>query len=99
MVTESRGEKVLSGIVVFDHLMRRAGHREAVVGEAELPSVKFLTCLWNRFDVLSMGSMRWRAAIGARGTMACWCSRRMRTKSKRHRDAHACLEEEHGACL
>ena len=32
-----RAEKVLPGLVVIDHLMRRSGHREAVVVEAELP--------------------------------------------------------------
>ena len=33
----ARAEKVLPGLVVLDHLMRRSGHREAVVVEAELP--------------------------------------------------------------
>ncbi len=32
-----RAEKILPGLVVLDHLMRRSGHREAVVVEAELP--------------------------------------------------------------
>ena len=32
-----RGDKILPGLVVLDHLMRRSGHREAVVVEAELP--------------------------------------------------------------
>ena len=35
--TMARAEKVLPGLVVLDHLMRRSGHREAVVVEAELP--------------------------------------------------------------
>ena len=35
--TTARAEKILPGLVVLDHLMRRAGHREAVVVEAELP--------------------------------------------------------------
>ena len=33
----ARAEKVLPGLVVIDHLMRRSGHHEAVVVEAELP--------------------------------------------------------------
>ena len=33
----ARAEKILPGLVVLDHLMRRSGHREAVVVEAELP--------------------------------------------------------------
>ena len=33
----ARAEKVLPGLVVLDHLMRRSGHREAVMVEAELP--------------------------------------------------------------
>lgn len=33
----ARVEKVLPGLVVLDHLMRRSGHHEAVVVEAELP--------------------------------------------------------------
>ena len=33
----ARPEKILPGLVVLDHLMRRSGHREAVVVEAELP--------------------------------------------------------------
>ena len=33
----ARAEKVLPGLVVLDHLMRRSGHREAVVAGAELP--------------------------------------------------------------
>ena len=33
----ARAEKVLPGLVVLDHLMRRSGHHEAVVVEAELP--------------------------------------------------------------
>ena len=33
----ARAEKVLPGLVVIDHLMRRSGHRKAVVVEAELP--------------------------------------------------------------
>ena len=33
----TRAEKVLPGLVVLDHLMRRSGQREAVVVEAELP--------------------------------------------------------------
>ena len=32
-----RAEKILPGLVVLDHLMRRSGHREVVVVEAELP--------------------------------------------------------------
>ena len=35
--TLARAEKVLPGLVVLDHLMRRSGHREAVMVEAELP--------------------------------------------------------------
>ena len=35
--TTARAEKILPGLVVLDHLMRRSGHREAVVVEAELP--------------------------------------------------------------
>ena len=35
--TMARAEKVLPGLVVLDHLMRRSGHREAVMVEAELP--------------------------------------------------------------
>lgn len=35
--TTARAEKILPGVVVLDHLMRRSGHREAVVVEAELP--------------------------------------------------------------
>ena len=33
----ARAEKVLPGLVALDHLMRRTGHREAVVVKAELP--------------------------------------------------------------
>ena len=33
----ARAEKVLPGLVVLDHLMRRSGHREAAMVEAELP--------------------------------------------------------------
>ena len=33
----ARAEKIMPGLVVLDHLMRRSGHREAVVVEAELP--------------------------------------------------------------
>ena len=33
----ARAEKVLPGLVVLDHLMRRSGHREACIVEAELP--------------------------------------------------------------
>ena len=33
----ARAEKILPGLVVLDHLMRRSGHREAIVVEAELP--------------------------------------------------------------
>ena len=33
----ARAEKILPGLVVLDHLMRRSGHREALVVEAELP--------------------------------------------------------------
>ena len=36
--TTARAEKILPGLVVLDHLMRRSGHREAVVVEAELPA-------------------------------------------------------------
>ena len=35
--TAARAEKILPGLVVLDHLMRRSGHCEAVVVEAELP--------------------------------------------------------------
>ena len=35
--TTPRAEKILPGLVVLDHLMRRSGHREAFVVEAELP--------------------------------------------------------------
>ena len=35
--TTARADKILPGLVVLDHLMRRSGHREAVVVEAELP--------------------------------------------------------------
>ena len=35
--TLARAEKILPGLVVLDHLMRRSGHREAGVVEAELP--------------------------------------------------------------
>ena len=35
--TIARAEKILPGLVVLDHLMRRSGHREAMVVEAELP--------------------------------------------------------------
>ena len=35
--TLARAEKIVPGLVVLDHLMRRSGHREAVVVEAELP--------------------------------------------------------------
>ena len=35
--TTPRAEKVLPGLVVLDHLMRRSGHHEAFVVEAELP--------------------------------------------------------------
>ena len=33
----ARAEKIMPGLVVLDHLMRRSGHSEAVVVEAELP--------------------------------------------------------------
>ena len=36
--TTARAEKILPGLVVLDHLMRRSGHREAIVVEAELPA-------------------------------------------------------------
>ena len=33
----ARAEKILPGLALLDHLMRRTGHREALVVEAELP--------------------------------------------------------------